>query len=318
MTDETYVEDIENAEDLTNFEDDDYIDKLASALLEEESPSKEEVEEEVQNEEEVEEENVNEELKPILTDDQLVKVMINGEEKEVTLAELKKGFLRQNDYTKKTQELANEKKQTEAEREQYYIQSFPLLSATAQQNIINAEEFLENPDFLKLAVEDPSEYVAQEAKIKAYIRENKRNLAALTDQYAQYIKEVEQNHYQQLAHGHEILKKAIPGWEDGSVRPVLEKYSTKAGYSLEELKGISDHRHLILLDKARRYDELVSKTKQPSNKVANKSTKTITPGSQTVKPVEEESAAARKKAAIAKAQRGDSEDLIALIAERLM
>ena len=64
------------------------------------------------------EEDVSEELEEATTEDEVneyeeqeyVTVKINGEEQDVTLDELTAGYSRQSDYTRKTTELANQKK----------------------------------------------------------------------------------------------------------------------------------------------------------------------------------------------------------------
>ena len=72
-----------------------------------------EVEEEVEAEEEVEEESEVEEPE-VVEEEQTFTIKAAGEEKEVTLDELKKSYQLGSDYTKKTQEIAEQRKAIEA------------------------------------------------------------------------------------------------------------------------------------------------------------------------------------------------------------
>ena len=98
---------------------------------EEEQTSEEESAEETQDElseedegvedPEVEEEDeeVEEELEEESEEEDVYSVRVDGEDHEVTLDELLKGYSRQSDYTKKTQEVANQRGQIEQLANQY-------------------------------------------------------------------------------------------------------------------------------------------------------------------------------------------------------
>ena len=79
----------------------------------EETETEPEVEEEVEAEEEVEEESEVEEPE-VVEEEQTFTIKAAGEEKEVTLDELKKSYQLGSDYTKKTQEIAEQRKAIEA------------------------------------------------------------------------------------------------------------------------------------------------------------------------------------------------------------
>jgi hypothetical protein len=106
----------------------------AEVSAEEGEDTAEPTEEEQQEEEKKDE-------KPALDDDTLIDM---GEDRQpITLKELKNGYLRQSDYTKKTQKLAEERKAFEAEKQQYepvkqwldYIQANPYLFQQINQAI---------------------------------------------------------------------------------------------------------------------------------------------------------------------------------------
>ncbi len=61
-----------------------------------------------------EEEDTSNEKSPSVDDDTPVEIEIDGEKQTVTLGELRNGYMRQSDYTKKSQEVADLKKQFES------------------------------------------------------------------------------------------------------------------------------------------------------------------------------------------------------------
>ena len=106
---------------------------------------------------------------------QVFTVKVDGKEVEVTLDELQKGYSRTQDYTRKTQQIAEARKQTEAElqevraeREQY-AQLLGALQAQVQQAA------QPNIDWDRLYNEDPIEWVRQ----REVMRENQEKAAAI-------------------------------------------------------------------------------------------------------------------------------------------
>ncbi|WP_171661449.1 hypothetical protein [Geobacillus sp. BMUD] len=114
----------------------------AEVTAEEGEETAEQAEEEQQEEtDEEQQENEEQDEKPALDDDTLIDM---GEGRQpLTLKELKNGYLRQSDYTKKTQKLAEERKAFEAEKQQYepvkqwldFIQANPYLFQQINQAI---------------------------------------------------------------------------------------------------------------------------------------------------------------------------------------
>lgn len=196
---------------------------------------------------------------------QVFSVKVDGKEIEVTLEELQQGYSRTQDYTRKTQQIAETRKQVEAEaaairaeREQYA----QLLGALQQQ----LESAGEQPiDWDRLYAEDPIEWVRQRELVRdkqerqAAIQSEQQRLSQLTQQ--QRAEEMKAT----LAKESEELIKAIPEWKDEkkakAEKALLIEFGQKVGYSEEELKNVFDHRAVITLRKAALYDQMVSKRK---------------------------------------------------------
>ena len=208
-----------------------------------------------------EDENSEEEEQP-----QVFTVKVDGKEVEVSLEELQKGYSRTQDYTRKTQQIAEVRKHAEAElqavraeREQY-AHLLGALEAQVQQAT------QPNIDWERLYQEDPIEWVRQ----REVMRENQEKSAAIQSEKQRLSQLSQQEQMQQhqmvLHHEQEALVAAIPEWKDAkkaaAEKAMLVQFGQKAGFSPDELKNVLDHRAVVLLRKAALYDQMVSKRGQ--------------------------------------------------------
>lgn len=203
-----------------------------------------------------------------------VKVKVDGQEIEVTYDELLKGYSRTSDYTRKTQQLAQDKASASAVTQQYQQRLQMLEQALSE---MHAE-----PDWDSLRDSNPQEYAVQYAEhhrrqqqIDAVRTEQARlQHAQMQEQHAQYEARLEEERNKLLA--------AIPDWRDAEKakagKAALYEYALGMGYSAEDLQHVSDHRVMIVLDKARRFDALQKRGAEAVQKSAPPS-KTLTPGS---------------------------------------
>jgi len=197
---------------------------------------------------------------------QVFTVKVDGKEVDVTLEELQKGYSRTQDYTRKTQQIAEVRKHAEAElqavraeREQY-AQLLGALEAQVQQAA------QPNIDWERLRNEDPIEYVTQ----REMMRENQERNAAIQSekQRLSELSNQEQMQYrnQMLQQEQEALVAAIPEWKDSkkaaAEKAMLVQFGQKAGFSPDELKNVVDHRAVVMLRKAALYDQMMSKRGQ--------------------------------------------------------
>jgi hypothetical protein len=221
-------------------------DELSDETTEEQSEEGEETEEEEQQAE-------------------VYTVKIDGKEVDVTLDELQKGYSRTQDYTRKTQQIAETRKAVEAEasairaeREQYA----QLLGALKQQL-----ETTEVPvDMDRLRDEDPIEWVRQ-SEIR---RQKQEKLAAIQFEQQRLSELTAQQRAQEmnahLATQQEALIQAVPEWKDSkkaqAEKALLVEFGKKIGFSDDELKNVYDHRAVVALRKAALYDQMMSKRGQ--------------------------------------------------------
>ena len=193
-------------------------------------------------------------------------VKVNGEESRVTLKELMSGYSRQSDYTRKAQEVAGHRKAVEAElstlkqeRQQYAYWANQMVSKLKA-------EAPQEPDWARLQNEDPIQFSVEWTKRQIH----QQKVAELENQL-QWTNEKNRRDEiaardQTIAEEAERLAQAIPEWKDEEKarkgKEELVAFGRKAGFSDEELKGVVDHRTVLVLRKAMMYDRMVSgKTK---------------------------------------------------------
>jgi hypothetical protein len=207
-------------------------------------------------------------------------VKVDGKEVAVTLDELQKGYSRTQDYTRKTQQIAEVRKQVEqetqairAEREQY-----AQLLGALQAQLQTSEPQV---DLERLYHEDPIEWVRQKEVLrdrqeKAYaIQAEQQRLSQLSQQEQQRAMEAH------LESQKDALLAALPEWRDpkkAKAEKALVLESAKSvGFSDDDLKSVYDHRLVLLLRKAAMYDQMVSK-RQGIKPVVNNGPRPAKPG----------------------------------------
>ena len=243
--------------------------------FEEESEEEEEADEAEEESEESDEFDEDEE-------EPLFPVIANGEEVEVTYDELIKGYSRQSDYTRKTQELAGEREQmsqmqhqwqqqmvaVQSERQQYA----DALGQLVQQSMTGLEDY-SNVDWETLKEDDPIAYITKRDEL----RDAQDRIRGMQEQQA-YAQQQQDSEMQRAVHErsnqekHMLLEK-IPEWKDKDTRDesfaTIRAYATEQGFSDDEISSLIDHRSMIVLMKAQKYDELQNSDIK-SKKIKNK------------------------------------------------
>lgn len=257
-------------------------DKVEEAVTE----TEEVVEEVIEDDSEIVDEEIDQEIADELEDDdeeeldeeqtdveeeapqlQTFTVKVDGQEVEVTQEELVNGYSRQQDYTRKTQELSQqrktiEQKQSELEqRDAIYSQLLPKMEA--QLNSALGEE----PDWNALYEDDPVGYVRQQQvwneqkqKLEAVQAEQQR---LQQESFAEQQKLIQQ----QVEEGQTKLLEVIPEWQNQEVaskeKAEIANYATNVlGYTQEEINSVYDWRALLGLRKAWLSDKIAETVKK--------------------------------------------------------
>lgn len=221
---------------------------------------------------------------------QLFRVKVDGQEVDVDAEELKKGYSRNADYTRKTQALAAERAKFEAEdraavraERQQYAERIAALAAVVPmpgeepnwedlRNRLSPEEFTE-------------QFTQHRAAVKRIetIRAEQERVLALAEADAQ------KDLARKVAQAHEQLGEWIPDWKDPvkgkALKDDLIAYakSSEYHYTDDDLAQVYDPRLLVLLNKARLYDEAQKRKPTIAQKV-DRALDTIKPSSVPSKP----------------------------------
>ena len=195
------------------------------------------------------------------------RVTVDGSEIEVTQDELINGYSRQQDYTRKTQELANQRKTIEeqskelAQRDAIYAQLLPKLEAELQASMVD------EPDWKTLVDEDPVAYVREQQ----IWNEKKEKLEAAKAERQRLEKEAYEKQQQQLVQfvqeGQQKLLEIIPEWKNAEVaqkeKLAIRDYGINVlGYAPQEMDAIYDYRALLGLRNAWLNSKTVEATKK--------------------------------------------------------
>jgi cytochrome oxidase Cu insertion factor (SCO1/SenC/PrrC family) len=246
----------------------------------------EEEDESFEEEPEEEEESVEEEEESEETDEEdegtLYAVTVNGEEREVGLDELLSGYSRQSDYTRKTQELSSDRKKME-ELAQRYHSELQQIQNERQQYMGNLEQIIGNAageldkfakiDWSTLKDTDPIEYVTKREEFRdaqEQVQSIRNEQVSAQQKFAQ---DTESMRKQALKEEHGKLVAALPEWAEPEKQKKLasdvRSFALSQGFSEEELSSLIDHRSVLILIKAAKYDKMYSpdiKTKKLKNK----------------------------------------------------
>tara|TARA_B110000483_G_scaffold182128_1_gene215393 strand:- start:838 stop:1863 length:1026 start_codon:yes stop_codon:yes gene_type:complete len=268
--------------------------------------TEDEVEEDVDSEIEEDEEVVEEE--------QTFTVKAAGEEKEVTLDELKKSYQLGSDYTKKTQEVAEQRKVIEQEAKA--ILEARKVRDDYAQKLQAVEQFLvgnnDSPEDLSAMKEnDPIGYAVKVAEMT----EKKEQLQAVQSERHRLAEEQNAVRADQMqkfvAEEAQKLAQSLPEFSDKAkgeqIRNSIRNYGKKVGFTDEELSQVYDSRHVLVLHKAAQYDKLMAGKAGVKKKVAN-APKTIKGGAKVKQTVTDRT----KKQQNRLLQTGDARDAAAL------
>jgi flagellar basal body rod protein FlgC len=256
----------------------DLVSQLQKETEEPEEEEAVEAAEEDEPEDEVEVE-VEDEVVEIETP-QVYTVKIDGDEHEVTLDELRNGYQRQADYTRKSQSLAEQRKAYEANLEAVqnergqYSQALEILS---QQQGAELKSF-ENIDWETLKEDDPMEYMQKRIDFqdtRDRINTVKEEQSRVNQQHQQEVSQIVTEKLQVEAGK---LSKELPEYADPSsnLRNEIREYTLGLGFSPEDVDGITDHRVVLVLHKAMLADK-GSKASSKKSKTVPKVVKSGTP-----------------------------------------
>ena len=231
--------------------------------------------------EEVEESDESESDEPEAEDEELVyEVRVDGQTTQVSLDELLNGYSRQSSFTKKSQQLAEDRKAMESLQQQYNTEVSQIQQERQQyaqylQNVIENSKLEEwgSIDWEALKRDDPIEYLSKRDELRVQ-QDQVRQLQAEQASAQQKAHHGQQQQWQEAVKSeHAALVDKLPEWgkpdAQRELAGKLRDYAKGQGYQDGEIDSLVDHRSFIILNKARMYDELQGsdvKSKKLKNK----------------------------------------------------
>ena len=267
--------------------------KLEEAQVE--SQADETVEEEIVEEEELQADDFEETEETETLDDeqdeieeqnepQLYAVKINGEDVEVTIDELQSSYSRQADYTRKTQELAQQRKtikeqQSEvAKNEAIYKELLPKMEAAL------SESLGDEPNWETLYSNDPIGYVRE----RDLWNEKQQKLQAVQAEQTRLQEEDQVKQQEQIQkymqYGEKQILNHVPEWKDKTIQQeeklaIRDHAINDLGFTAEEINQVYDYRLLMGLRNSWMQNKTQKAVKKKPTQKASARNRVAKPGS---------------------------------------
>ena len=185
-------------------------------------------------------------------------VEFDGERFQVP-PKLKDALLRHQDYTKKTQEVAEQRRLVEFQRQQVALaeseRKFGELVRDELSQMSTLDAALKQYDQLDWRALSTDEMIRYKVEIDQ-LKERKANIErGVQQKHGQWQQEVQRAHAQLLQQGMEAVKKAIPNFGDATIKEIKD-YALSEGYTPEEIGNILDPRQVKTLWEAAQYRKL--------------------------------------------------------------
>lgn len=210
--------------------------------------------------------------------DEMITVEVDGKTIQLSkaqIAEAHKSGLRQDDYTRKTQEVAEQRKAAEAETAKARDERSRYAQALQQNEaVLNAQlQEQQRIDWEKLLATDPVEFMRQK-----HIAEQRQVQLQQTRQQQVQIAQQSQAEHQEALKTHvadqkSLLISKVPEWKDEAVMKAeateLRDYLKTQGLTEQEIYSVTDHRAIIQSRKAMLFDKMIAKAKVSEKRVQN-------------------------------------------------
>ncbi|MBL8630721.1 MAG: hypothetical protein JNM81_13880 [Rhodospirillaceae bacterium] len=166
---------------------------------------------------------------------------------QLTADDIRRGYMRQADYSRKTQRLAEASRSVEAERTVKLARLDQLIDSLGA-------DFTQEPNWVQVARADPQNWVQRKIQW-----DNRRAAFENAKRISDAV------HADTLDRDRKIMVEELastynPAWADAQTRvqdfKELARYALNLGFGPEEVAGISHAREMMVLDKARRWDAL--------------------------------------------------------------
>ena len=219
-----------------------------------------------------------------VSEPQLYAVKINGEDVEVTIDELQSSYSRQADYTRKTQELAQQRKTVEeqqsevAKNEAIYKELLPKMEAAL------SESLGDEPNWETLYSNDPIGYVRE----RDLWNEKQQKLQAVQAEQTRLQEEDQVKQQEQIQkymqYGEKQILNHVPEWKDNTIQQeeklaIRDHAINDLGFTAEEINKVYDYRLLMGLRNSWMQNKTQKAVKKKPTQKASARNRVAKPGS---------------------------------------
>ena len=190
------------------------------------------------------------------SDDQIVDIAVNGESKQVSVKDLKRLYGQEASLTKKSQDLATQRKQSEEQLAQTQM---------SYQKLLERAEARYKPyadiDMLVASREMDAETFSQ---LRQDAKQAEDDLKFLQEESGQLVSQAQQQHQQATREAAadcvKVLQDQLPDWGNELYADIRD-YAVKSGLPKDQVDQYTDPQVIMLINKARLYDQ----SKQSAN-----------------------------------------------------
>ena len=179
---------------------------------------------------------------------------------------LKDAFLRQQDYTQKTQAVAEQRREVEARQQALaqqaqaqqahiaeYAEAYSLDTQLKQYQQINWQALIDS---------DPVQAMKLDRQMRELQSRRDEVVSSVTHKQQQAQLNMQRENAKRMADGQAVLAREIKGWSP-EVGKQLASLGRELGFNEEELASVNDPRTVKLLHKAWQFDQLMKKQATP-------------------------------------------------------
>ena len=184
------------------------------------------------------------------SDDQIVDIAVNGESKQVSVKDLKRLYGQEASLTKKSQDLATQRKQSEEQLAQTQM---------SYQKLLERAEARYKPyadiDMLVASREMDAETFSQ---LRQDAKQAEDDLKFLQEESGQLVSQAQQQHQQATREAAadcvKVLQEQLPDWGNELYSDIRD-YAVKSGLPKDQVDQYTDPQVIMLINKARLYDQ---------------------------------------------------------------
>lgn len=196
-------------------------------------------------------------------EDELDGVKVRG--KKDSIEKIKSERLMQADYTRKTQEVAAQRKELEAQRENavrhmQLAEQFAEEVGTAKAIDMRLQQYAQ-VDWNQLEQADPAQAMRLQREMRDLQAARGQIAQSIAAKHQQRTLEQQQEIAKQLQEGNEVLAREIKGWGPEKATEV-RSYAASLGFNDQQIAGITDPRLVKVLHDAMVLNQLRAKAQQ--------------------------------------------------------